>query len=250
MTAPDLQSIKARAEAATAGPWRTGNLGDKEQSHVVDFGPPPTSPFMLVKPGYGVCHSDGNNATRDADFIAHAREDVPLLIAAIERLTVERDAADAKVQAVQAALQQQHDWHLSSGTIGLKTEDGEYYDIDNAAEYADSGMYERTVAALEGHFEVAARGGMKPDFWAISVLQRRKIKAAETALAEVRAENERLRDGLAFYARPEIYKPHPHGPAFDRRDLSDRARSLLQKSAPTSETASRNAAKIARDYEQ
>lgn len=27
-------------------------------------------------------------------------------------------------------------------------------------------------------------------------------------------------EALAFYANPEIYKPHPHGPAFDDRDLS------------------------------
>jgi len=40
-------------------------------------------------------------------------------------------------------------------------------------------------------------------------------------------EVERLRKALAFYANPEIYKPHPHGPAFDRRDLSDVARAAL-----------------------
>lgn len=33
-------------------------------------------------------------------------------------------------------------------------------------------------------------------------------------------EVERLRKALSYYANPEIYKPHPHGPAFDRRDLS------------------------------
>lgn len=38
----------------------------------------------------------------------------------------------------------------------------------------------------------------------------------------------RLRAGLEFYANPEIYKPHPHGPAFDRRDLSFHAKSVLE----------------------
>ena len=41
------------------------------------------------------------------------------------------------------------------------------------------------------------------------------------------AEIERLRKALEFYANPEIYKPHPHGPAFDRRDLSFHALSAL-----------------------
>ena len=36
---------------------------------------------------------------------------------------------------------------------------------------------------------------------------------AEAAEAEVK----RLREALAFYANPEIYKPHPHGSAFDKR---------------------------------
>lgn len=40
-------------------------------------------------------------------------------------------------------------------------------------------------------------------------------------------EIERLREALAFYANPEIYKPHPHGPGFDRRDLSYSARAAL-----------------------
>lgn len=38
---------------------------------------------------------------------------------------------------------------------------------------------------------------------------------------------DQLVEALRFYADPEIYKPHPHGPAFDRRDLSFRAREAL-----------------------
>jgi hypothetical protein len=39
---------------------------------------------------------------------------------------------------------------------------------------------------------------------------------------------EQLSSALEWYANPEIYKPHPHGPAFDNRDLSFKARSALQ----------------------
>lgn len=41
-------------------------------------------------------------------------------------------------------------------------------------------------------------------------------------------EIERLRAALQWYANPEIYKPHPHGPAFDRRDLSYHAAATLR----------------------
>ncbi|TBG78584.1 hypothetical protein ELG76_04000 [Rhizobium leguminosarum] len=46
-------------------------------------------------------------------------------------------------------------------------------------------------------------------------------------IAALTQERDRLREALEFYANPEIYKPHPHGPAFDRRDLSFHARSAL-----------------------
>ena len=45
--------------------------------------------------------------------------------------------------------------------------------------------------------------------------------------AELRRSNEHMRKALEFYADPEVYKPHPHGPAFDRSDLSWRARVAL-----------------------
>lgn len=37
----------------------------------------------------------------------------------------------------------------------------------------------------------------------------------------------RLREALEFYSNTETYKPHPHGPAFDRRDVSFHARAAL-----------------------
>lgn len=32
---------------------------------------------------------------------------------------------------------------------------------------------------------------------------------------------------LEFYANPAVYAPHPHGPAFDRRDISFKAKNAL-----------------------
>lgn len=47
------------------------------------------------------------------------------------------------------------------------------------------------------------------------------------------AEVARLRKALEFYADPEIYKPHPHGPAFDRRDRSYHAQAALSSTGDT-----------------
>jgi hypothetical protein len=74
MTDDRLKEIKERLEKATPGKWRADR-------NTVDFGPPTGSPFAVL-------HSDADpsNTTNDADFIAHSREDIPYLLAEIERL--------------------------------------------------------------------------------------------------------------------------------------------------------------------
>ena len=53
-------------------------------------------------------------------------------------------------------------------------------------------------------------------------------RAADAAEVErLTSENARLREALKFYADPEIYRPHPHGPAFERPDKSFVARTAL-----------------------
>ena len=72
MTDLDLAAIQARADAATPGPWTLGIV-------------------------YGtVMRSSGGNIARDsteanAEFIAHARTDVPALLARIAELEAGRD---------------------------------------------------------------------------------------------------------------------------------------------------------------
>lgn len=46
-------------------------------------------------------------------------------------------------------------------------------------------------------------------------------------LTQAERQRDELRKALEFYANPEIYKPHPHGLAFDDRDVSFRAKSVL-----------------------
>lgn len=90
MTALDLDAIRARADAATTAPWHPVGLP-------WNFG----RPFVVagsLDPHLGtfICDLEtvgtdvGNdNAVADSDFIAHAREDVPALIAEVARLRLD-----------------------------------------------------------------------------------------------------------------------------------------------------------------
>jgi hypothetical protein len=86
LTDEQLAEIRERAEAATAGPWYCGT--EYEQSK--------RGNYVASKATGGIvaAEQDGTDCeleTHDAEFIAHAREDVPDLLAEIERL---RDALE------------------------------------------------------------------------------------------------------------------------------------------------------------
>jgi len=74
MDAKYLSEIKKRCDAATPGPWEYSPAGHiyRKDTGLID-----TVAFV------GAC---GNQAVRDTAFIAHSREDVPALIAEVERL--------------------------------------------------------------------------------------------------------------------------------------------------------------------
>ncbi len=96
MTDEQLREIEKRAEAATPGPWCYELVGVKHSDWVVgiainDDGKPLAG--ELIDEGefvvenvcwrFGLAETeDGNNAA----FIAHAREDIPALIAEVRRL--------------------------------------------------------------------------------------------------------------------------------------------------------------------
>ncbi|MGN7133404.1 hypothetical protein ACTHQY_09035 [Rhodococcoides corynebacterioides] len=84
-TALDLDAIEARADAATVGPWTLIGGGE----YVTGAG-------LLVAP------DDGGVSSDDAEFIAHARTDVPVLVAEVRRLRPRVISGDVGV--VTAAL--------------------------------------------------------------------------------------------------------------------------------------------------
>jgi hypothetical protein len=84
-----LDEIEARANAATDGPWaarhRAGLDWLSQSPHVDNDGHEPGSSVGLadaVDPLWGSLWPS-RNATADAEFIAHARTDVPALVAAL-----------------------------------------------------------------------------------------------------------------------------------------------------------------------
>lgn len=100
-----LDEIEARANAATPGPWRSmreGNqrYGDSEQffcgASRVD-GLPRAYNTQYVIPAIHLEHVS-RFKDEDADFIAHARDDVPALIAEVRRLRSAEQSEDAPME--------------------------------------------------------------------------------------------------------------------------------------------------------
>ena len=97
MTDDELAAIKARAEAATPGPWAR-DMG--HISTVCSLGP---DGRVLAK--FAHFHRNGSwestvQDDENAAFIAHAREDIPALLAEAERLReIVRAVAEAEIIA-------------------------------------------------------------------------------------------------------------------------------------------------------
>jgi hypothetical protein len=86
MTDLDLEAIKARADAATPGPW------DVQTPHVHMDGTTQVRVAPIGKPKIFV----DTMSQLDAEFIAHARADVPALLARIAELEAERRRSPAE----------------------------------------------------------------------------------------------------------------------------------------------------------
>ena len=93
----ELDAIKARADAATGGPWYwaypgsakpelIGRAGDEHYAFETEI--------IEVEHDGGcgcrmVCNQTVSVTIADAEFIAHSRADVPALVAEVERLRTE-----------------------------------------------------------------------------------------------------------------------------------------------------------------
>ena len=87
----DEQAIKARCDAATPGPWISETYGFTGKNWLVGsvFTGSTHETSCLVHITTDHLHASEythGEAISDVDFIAHAREDVPALLAEVERL--------------------------------------------------------------------------------------------------------------------------------------------------------------------
>ena len=74
LTEEEIQTIKSRCDQAAAGPWRSF-IEEREKISGSSFVQTGGEDFYLT-----------GATDADQDFIAHARQDIPRLIAEIERL--------------------------------------------------------------------------------------------------------------------------------------------------------------------
>lgn len=133
-----LQEIKARADAATAGPWkashRHGLLTENDDE---------SAGLGLEIEGPPEAWNRGQfSRGADASFIAHAREDVPDLIAALE-------ASRAECARLRAALEKSRS--LALCVVGASEAYGETESAhlwQEVVDFAEEGLYAR--AALNG----------------------------------------------------------------------------------------------------
>lgn len=103
------QQIQDRVEKATKGPWRLSMSGYSVKSATDEM------PIVAAVPGgagtrfFTLGHaSDGEQWLENADFIAHAREDVPYLLAKVGEL-------EAELSAVRQALKTYEEKELARG---------------------------------------------------------------------------------------------------------------------------------------
>jgi hypothetical protein len=79
-----LDAISERATAASPGPWIVEDAPDLNRWVTSDHG--------TLEANFGYI---GNGNRDDAQFVAHAREDIPLLLAEVDRLRAVEKAAYA-----------------------------------------------------------------------------------------------------------------------------------------------------------
>jgi hypothetical protein len=113
VTSEELAAIRARVEAATPGPWHNAGYPLKgiDGPEVMAAG----DAHLLTM----VCRPSDNE---DATFIAHARQDVPVLLdevarlaAEVERLTTALEAGRTKRRAADAVLSAVAGWVYVGG---------------------------------------------------------------------------------------------------------------------------------------
>jgi len=141
-----LEEIRARCEAATQGEWEY-IPGESESlasyyTHPVAGGiGTMTREFPVITVGEATPEETGGDESfyyvdileSDAEFISHSRQDIPWLIAEIERLTDERDRYKAERDAMERAINGKCEFCGARGNFcGMKCNDKDLWRFDYA----------------------------------------------------------------------------------------------------------------------
>jgi len=127
MTDDELTVIRARAEAATPGPWEAVKLYDVTDTTYIDgcdFSFNGDINVEVERAGLeypewvmiGPDSPEQKQIHADAEFIAAARTDIPALLAEVERLRTE----NAELEAANKRMWRIHEWQDAAGIIGGK----------------------------------------------------------------------------------------------------------------------------------
>ena len=112
LTDADLDAIEQRANAASEGPWEHEGVGEIIQHFSL---PEPATIVSTDVACMAYCYGGsaaGVERDEDAEFIAHARDDVPALLAEVRRL-----------RATEQRVRELHEWYCA-GCEGTDPECG------------------------------------------------------------------------------------------------------------------------------
>lgn len=156
MNAAEYDAIAARVEAATEGPWMVD--GDNPTIVMKPDKPPSTWDGLLVARTRGFIGTGIDNLPEyaDAEFIAHARTDIPALLAALR----ERDTTITQLQEA----------------LTVAREECRYADIDAKVNRDTADRAEAAVARVR---EVLERNeASTPDDWGLTYVYTSQLRAA------------------------------------------------------------------------
>lgn len=116
MTPERRAEIRARARAATPGPWAYELTGDKDNTWNIGLvlgedDEQPLSGQIELEQGdviEAICEASLDGTPDDAAFIAHARTDVPDLLGEVDQLTARLGALDAALDRAATIAEADH----------------------------------------------------------------------------------------------------------------------------------------------
>lgn len=100
----DHDAIRARADAATEGPWYRDSTTDANGSNYTENVTRNSWDVAMCPGGDALLEARRAQAAKDADFIAHARTDVPALLDENARLRAALYAVKITDGAIEAAF--------------------------------------------------------------------------------------------------------------------------------------------------